>query len=120
MDYEYINQSTKRKYESEKSMQKEYGKAIAEGINKFLQAVYSAKNAYDIKSLPTFFMEHLKGNLKEYYSVSLDKKKSKWRLMIQMLDENNRVITPTSNENLFLKSVTKIRIGKLSEHYAEF
>ena len=53
-------------------------------------------------------MEHKKGNLKEYYSLSLDKKKSKWRVLIQMLDENDNVLQPTENEKEFLKSIKKL------------
>ncbi len=67
-----------------------------------------------------FFMEHLKGNMNEYYSVSLDKKKSKWRLIIQMLDDSGNVIVPTDNEKEFLRGVKRIRIGRMSEHYAEY
>lgn len=65
-------------------------------------------------------MEHKKGNLKEYYSLSLDKKKSKWRVLIQMLDENDNVLQPTENEKEFLKSIKKIRIKELSEHYDKY
>lgn len=70
--------------------------------------------------MPQFFMEHKKGNLKSNYAVSLDKKKSKWRLMIQMLDENGNVIMPTENEKTFLLGIKKIRIKELSDHYGEY
>lgn len=65
-------------------------------------------------------MEHKKGNLKEYYSLSLDKKKSKWRILIQMIDENGKVLVPTENEKEFLKSVKKIRMKEISDHYGEY
>ena len=65
-------------------------------------------------------MENKKQNLNSYYSVSLDKKKSKWRLMLQMLNEMNEVIKPSDNEKDFLKNVKKIRIREMSEHYVEY
>lgn len=65
-------------------------------------------------------MEHKKGNLNNYYSISLDKKKSKWRILIQMIDEQGNVVTPTDNEKKFLKSIKIIRIKELSDHYGEY
>ena len=65
-------------------------------------------------------MEHIKGNLNSFYSITLDKKKSKWRLLIQMLDENGNVVIPTSDEKSFLKSIKCICIRELSEHYGEY
>ncbi len=120
MKYEYSPSKLKDDYENEKYMLKKYGKAISIGMLLFLGAVEAALNAYDLKCNIFLFMEHKKGNLKEYYSISLDKKKSKWRLLIQMLDENDNILQPTDNEKEFLKSVKKIRIKELSEHYGEY
>jgi len=120
MLYEYRPSNLKNDYENEKWMKKKFGASIAEGMVKLIGALDAAENAYDIKATPSFFMEHKKNNLKEYYSISLDKKKSKWRLMIQMLDENDKVCVPTSNEVEFLKSIKKIRIREISDHYAEY
>ena len=101
-------------------MKKKYGLTISNGMILFLGALDAAENAYDIKINAFFFMEHKKGNLKDYYSLSLDKKKSKWRLLIQMLDDDNNVLRPTDDEKSFLKSIKKIRIKELSEHYDEY
>lgn len=87
---------------------------------KFINALKAATNAYDIKSTPFFFVEHKKNNLKMYYAVSLDKKKSKWRLLIQMIDEGGNVAEPTNNEKEFLKGIKKIRIKEISDHYGEY
>lgn len=120
MKYEYSPSKLKEDYEDERYMKKTYGKAIFDGMIMLLGAIEAAENAYDIKSSMFFFMEHKKGNLKEYYSLSLDKKKSKWRVLIQMLDENDNVLQPTENEKEFLKSIKKIRIKELSEHYDKY
>lgn len=120
MKFEYKPPGLKDDYENERIMKKKYGDKIAVGMLKFLGALKAATNANDLKRLPVFFMEHKKGNLKEYYSVSLDKKRSKWRLMIQMIDENGKVLVPTDNETEFLKSIKIIRIKEMSEHYDEY
>ena len=110
----------KEDYEDEKCLKKKYNVNISEGMMKFLGVLEAATNAYDIKVMPQFFMEHKKGNLKEYYSITLDKKKSKWRLMIQMLDENDNVVEPTENEKEFSQGIKKIRIREISDHYGEY
>ena len=120
MKYEFVPSGIKTIYENERLMKKKYGQNISNGMIMFLQAIEAAENAYDIMSTPFFFMEHLKNNLKAYYSISLDKKKSKWRLILQMLDESGNVVFPTENEKQFLKSIKNIRIKELSDHYGEY
>lgn len=120
MKYEFSPSSLKDDYQNERYLKRKYSPLIQVGMTTFLNAVEAAENAYDIKCIPQFFMEHKKGNLKKYYAVSLDKKKSKWRLMIQMLDENDSVVEPTDNEKEFLKGIKKIRIRELSEHYGDY
>ncbi len=120
MKYEYSPQRLKKEYEDERRMKKKYGNHISKGMVIFLNIIDASENAYSIKNKDFLFMEHLKGNLKEYYSISLDKKKSKWRLLIQMLDDDGNVLIPCDDEKAFLKSVKKIRIKELSEHYGEY
>lgn len=120
MKYEYSPPKLKEDYEDERHMKKKYGKVIYDGMLMLLGALDAAENAYDLKCNLFFYMEHKKGNLKDYYSLSLDKKKSKWRVLIQMIDEDGNVLQPTDNEKEFLKSVKKIRIKELSENYGEY
>ena len=120
MKYEFSPPKLEEDYTNEKFLKKKYGTAIAEGMFKFLGALLAAENAYDIKNTPLFFMEHKKGNLKHYYSISLDKKKSKWRLLIQMIDENGNIVIPNENEKEFLKSIKTIKIKEISDHYGEY
>lgn len=120
MEYVFSPSKLKAKYEDEKYMKKKYGEAISNGMIMLLGVLDAAENAYDIKCNMFLYMEHKKGNLKEYYSLSLDKKKSKWRLLTQMIDENDNVLLPTEDEKVFLKSVRKIRIKGLSDHYGEY
>lgn len=120
MKYEYSPSRLKDDYENEKYMKKKYGQAISDGMILLLGALDAAENAYDLKCNMFFYLEHKKGNLKEYYSLSLDKKKSKWRVLIQMLDEDGNALIPTDNEKEFLKSIKNIRIKELSDHYGEY
>ena len=120
MEIEFVPPKLEIKYYDFRKMKKEYGEQIAEGMMKFLQAVRAADSAYDLKAMPQFFIEHKKGNLKEYYAASLDKKKSKWRLMIQMLDLYNNVVVPDEDEKKFLQGIKKIRIMEMSNHYDEY
>ena len=120
MNYEFDPERNKKDYEDEKYLKKKYDVAIAMGMMMFLNALDAAENAYDIKSMVFFYMEHKKGNLDKYYAVSLDKKKSKWRLLLQMIDDKGNVLSPTDNEKEFLKSVKIIRIKELTDHYAHY
>lgn len=108
------------KYKDIKWLQKKYNKEIANGMEKFLNFAKAAENAYDIKTMPSFYMEHLKGNMKDSYSISVDKKKSKWRLILQMLNNEEQVVCPGDNEKQFLQSIKIIKIKELSEHYVEY
>ncbi len=120
MKLEFKPKNLEKKYTNERKLRAEYNRDIEKGMIMFLGAAESAENAWDLKRLSMFYMEHLKGNMNDCYSVSLDKKKSKWRLIIQMLDDDGNVIAPTENEKEFLQSVKRIRIGRMSEHYVEY
>ena len=120
MEYEFDPGRLEKEYTDSRYLKKKYGIQIAIGMEKFLTCLEVSIDAYDLKERLAFFMEHKKGNLKEYYSISLDKKKSKWRLLIQMLDDKGNVKIPAEKEIEFLKSIKRIRIKELSEHYVEY
>lgn len=75
MLYQYSPSKLINKYEDDKYMKKHFGKYIAQGMSMFLNAVINATCAFDIFMTPMFYMEHLKGNLNSFYSITLDKKK---------------------------------------------
>ena len=76
MKYEDSPSRLKDDYENEKYMKKKYGQAISDGMILLLGALDAAENAYDLKCNMFFYLEHKKGNLKEYYSLSLEKRKA--------------------------------------------
>ncbi len=84
MEYVYEPSKLQKIYENESLLKKKYNKEIAENMMKFLGTLMAAENAYDIKSMPQFYLEHKKGNLKKHYSVSLDKKK---KMAINVADD---------------------------------
>lgn len=120
MEYEFDPERLEKEYTDSRYLKKKYGLQIEIGMEKFLGYLDASNDAYELKGQFSLYMEHKKGNLKEYYSISLDKKKSKWRLLIQMLDDERNVKIPTENEIEFLKSMKRIRIKELSEHYVEY
>ena len=121
MNYEFAPSKLEIKYTDTKYLKKHYGVHIAEGMIKFLAAIEYSLNMHDFASMyPYFYLEHLKGNMVNYYSITLDKKKSKWRLIIQLLNEFDEVVIPNDKEMTFLKSIKKVRIKELSEHYVEY
>ncbi len=120
MQYEYHPVSLKKHYEDERWLKKKYGPLIAEGMIKFLGSLDAAESAYDIKTAPYYYMEHKHNNLKNYYAVSLDKKKSKWRLMLQMINDKGKTDVPSDDEKGFLQSIKTIRILEFSDHYGEY
>ncbi len=120
MRYEYSPKGLENNYRNEKWLKKRFNEYISIGMMKFLNILDNVENAYEIKCIPQFHMEHKKGNLKSYYTISLDNKKSKWRLMIQMLDENDEIVGPNSDEKAFLQGIKKIRIKEMSEHYGKY
>lgn len=117
MNVKYQPPKLEELYADERWLKKKYGIEIANGMVKFQGALDAADNAYDIKVLKQFFLEQKKGNLSKMYFVSLDKKHSKWRLPVEMLDENDNVLEATDNEVEFLKSVKIVRLKEMSDHY---
>ena len=67
--------------------------------------------------IPYFKMHHLHGNLYGIYSISVDNKRSKWRMLIKCLNQSNEWVKPTENEKEFLINTKRIEIGEFSDHY---
>lgn len=121
MNYEFAPSKLEIKYTDVRYLKKHFGPQICDGMIKFLAALEYSLNMYDFATMfPYFYLEHLKGNMINYYSITLDKKKSKWRLILQLLNEFDEVVVPLDKEIIFLKSIKKIRIKELSEHYVEY
>lgn len=94
-----------------------YGTKIASSLEMLLGLLEDATSLYDVYAMPQYMMELLKGNRSGTYSLTLDKKKSKWRFLVTALNENLEPVKPGENEVNFLKGVEAVLIKGLSEHY---
>ena len=101
----------------ETKLTRKYGNKIAAAIVRLIGFLEDSTCLYDVYAMPQYMMELLKGDLAGCYSLTLDKKKSKWRVILVPLDENNEPIRPSDNEIGFLKSVKAVAIRRISEHY---
>lgn len=117
MKKKYSSTKLEKLYNSPREMQKKFSKEISIGMLKFDGLVDAATSAYDIMAVPQFHMHLLKSNLNGNYSVSLDNKKSKWRLLFKCLNENEIWVKPKEDERKFLENIKLIELGEMSEHY---
>ncbi len=101
----------------ETKLTRKYGSEIAGRILRLIGLLMDLTSLYDVRCMPQYMIELLKGNLAGCYSLTLDKKKSKWRIILVPLNENNAPIRPEDNEISFLKSVKAVAIRRPSEHY---
>lgn len=117
MNKQYQSKKLEKFYENRKDFRKKLGQFVAEGLEELLDAIDAASNAYDLMVIPYFKMHHLYGNLYGIYSLSVDNKKSKWRMLIKCLNENDEWVKPGNNEKQFLIDTKKIEIGEFTDHY---
>ena len=119
MKIKFDSTSIEKEYYNNRTIQKKYGLVFAVGLEKLLNAIEAADNAYDIKCLPQYKMHMLKGNLDGVYSLSPDNKKSKWRVPATCLDENDVERKPSENleEIILLKETKKFKLGKIGDYH---
>lgn len=103
MKKKYVNSKLEKLYNNPREMQKKFSKEISIGMMKFDGLIDAATSAHDLIVVPQFHMHLLKFDYKGYYSVSLDNKKSKWRMLIKCLDDNEIWVKPGEDEREFFK-----------------
>ena len=101
MMIEYETPRIEKSYDI-KTVKKQYGTVFAIGLEKMINFILAANNAYDVKMRPQFHMHLLKGDLYGIYSLSPDNKKSKYRVPAICKDECGVVLTSFENEYLLL------------------
>ena len=117
MQKKYASTKLEKLYNNPREMQKKFTKEISIGMMKFDGLVDAATSAYDIMVVPQFHMHLMHLNYKGYYSVSLDNKKTKYRMLVKCLNENEIWVKPGEDERKFLESIKLIELGEMSEHY---
>ena len=76
MYFEFYPKNLEKRYTNSRVLRKEYGEKIEYGMMMFLGSVEAADSAWDIWTTPMFHMEHLKNNMRKYYSVLSTKRKA--------------------------------------------
>lgn len=117
MQKKYQSKKLEKLYCDRSSFKKKYGLNVAEGLCDLLDAIDAATCAYDIKVIPYFQMHILHNDLKGIYSLSVDNKKTKWRMLLKCINETGIWVKPEDNEIEFLKSIKIVELGEFSEHY---
>ena len=119
MNIKFESKRIEDEYYDYKGIQKKYGQVFSIGLEKLLNAIDVAENAYDVKMIPQFKMHMLHGNFQGVYSLSPDNKKSKWRVTAICLDKEGNEKKPKQEleEIELLKETKTFRLGKIGDYH---
>lgn len=117
MQKRYRSSKIEKFYSNRRTFQKKFGKYVSDGLCELLDAIDAAISAYDIKCIPYFWMHELHNDKDGLYSLSVDNKKTKWRMIVKCLNDNEEWVKPGENEIEFLKGIKIFELGEFSEHY---
>lgn len=117
MEKRYKSSKWEKFYTNTRPHQKEFGKNVADGLHELLDLIDAATSAYDIKVMPYYWMHELHFDREGEYSLSVDNKKTKWRMIVKCLDDNFEWKKPGENEASFLKSIKTFELGEFTDHY---
>ena len=113
----YSNNKTERICNDYKTAVKKLGSQVADKLMDLMNAIESFPNLFDIHQFPQYGLHSLTGNRNGQYSMVISKK-TKWRLIIYPLDENENKLLDKSKETEMLKMAVMVEIVEVSEHYA--
>lgn len=117
MQKKYKSTKWEKFYNNRNSFKKDFGKYVADGLCELLDAIDAATCAYDIKCIPYFWLHELHYDKEGLYSLSVDNKKTKWRVIVKCLNDNDEWVKPEENEIEFLKNIKTFELGDFSDHY---
>ena len=118
MKINYANDKVKMQCTSLKVATKLFGgnKKMAVSLMARINAMEQAAVIKDIILMPTFRFHNLEGDLKGYFAVDVKTKRDKWRIILQLLDDSERVFDLCNIDKI--ASVVKIiEISEVSAHY---
>ena len=116
MKIKFKNKKTEKICSSLKEAQKLMGKDDAKRLMDLLNIIESFNNLYDLYNFPQYNLHPLKGDRKYQYSLKISKK-TKWRLVIYPLDEQEQLLKEKTNEKEMLVKAVIIEVLEVSEHY---
>jgi proteic killer suppression protein len=115
MDVIYKNKKLEKICTNFKKSKIQLGEIAADKLFAAINWIKDANDFKDVENMaPSFRFHKLTGDRKETYSISLGK--TKYRLIIKPLDENEKEIK--SNDKKVINEITKIVIIlEVSDHY---
>ena len=114
----YANTKTEKQCNSLKEATKLFGgdKKLATSLLARISAIEQADVIKDIIVMPTFRFHNLKGKLDGYFAIDVKTIRDKWRIVLQLLDEEENVFDPCNIDEI--AAVVKIvEIREVSAHY---
>lgn len=119
MKIKFESKRIEDEYYDYRGIQKKYGQVFSVGLEKLLNAIDVAENAYDVKMIPQFKKHMLHGNMQGVYSLSPDNKKSKWRVPAICLDDEDNEKRPNQEleEIKLLKETKAFKVGKIGDYH---
>ena len=106
-------------YFDNRYIQRKYGPIFAKNLEKMLGAIIDAENAYEIYVLPMYKMHLLEHDLAGIYSLSPDNKKSRWRVPVICLNDNDKPWFPTKGraERYVLEQTKKFNVKEITDYH---
>ena len=91
-------------------------KKLAEQLMSRLAFICQAETIKDIIVMPTFRFHALRGQLEGLFAIDVRSSNSKWRLILEPLDENEKPFIPCRIDEI-ADIVTIVSIVEVSAHY---
>ena len=118
MKISYENPKVQKQCTNMKAAVKLFGgdKTLARSLLARINALEQASVIKDIVVMPTFHFHTLKGDRKGYFAIDVKSRRDKWRIILQPLDENEKVFDPCNIDEI-ASNVRIIEISEVSAHY---
>ena len=115
----FDSEKIENEYYDTKYIRKKYGQPFAVKLTKMLGFIDCAECAYDVKNMPIYRMHLLSGDLEGVYSLSPDNYRTKWRVPVICLDNNDTPWKPDSThlEIDVLKETKKFNVKEIVDYH---
>lgn len=111
MEIEYKNKKLEKQCSSLAQAKRDFPERVAKKLMKQINFIDQAESLQDIINYPPMRFHGLKSNLKGYYAIDIDGKKTSYRLVVEFGN--------LTKEQVFsgAESISIIRIKEVSNHY---
>jgi len=103
-----------------KVSRKKFGAQTAEALFGLINLLESSDSLEDVNALRNRHIHKLTGDHQGQYALDIEGRSSSYRLLVQLLDENEKVAVNVDNESImsFYGRIQIIQIEEVSKHYA--